>query len=213
MYDGTRITLAPQTTVTIRERDFTLVGEAFFEVAPQRAVPLVIHTGRTTTRVLGTAFDIRRYPTDPETRVVVREGKVSVGATQRVTLTAGQIAQLTDSTISTATVDDPARYTEWTTGRLVFRNAPAADVLATVGHWYGFQFQLADSVLAKALVTARFDGQSPAAILTALRSLLGVTMTFDGPRVTLRPARGSSATPVRQDLRDTLFLLPAQVGR
>jgi len=216
--DGSRVTLAPQTTLRV-ERDFggatrtvILIGEGYFDVAHIDAAPFIVRTGAVTTRVLGTTFAVRHYVNDPTARIAVATGKVAVSADAGrdgirraaprgpVTISAGQIGIVTDSTVTTATVTDIAPYTGWVTGRLVFDRTRVSDVLATVGRWYGYQFRLSDSVLAARHLSASFEEQSSADVLEALRTALNVTMTFDGSIVTLHP-RQNSATP-RDSHRD-----------
>lgn len=59
-------------------REVTLTGEAFFDVAHNDAKPFVIHSGNIKTTVLGTAFNIKAWPAEPEVTVTVTRGKVKV---------------------------------------------------------------------------------------------------------------------------------------
>jgi ferric-dicitrate binding protein FerR (iron transport regulator) len=197
--DGSRIVLAPGTHVSMRSepkahgRTVTLTGEAYFDVAGQRT-PFTVRTGTITTRVLGTQFTVRQYPGDPDTRVAVASGKVSVaGETRRrfaITVNAGTVARITDSTVQTTRATDLEPYTAWTRGRLRFDDAPATEVLQTVGRWYGYEFKYRDSLLVGSRVTATFDKLSTPAMFTLIERLLGVKLHFDGRIVTLREAAG-----------------------
>lgn len=59
-------------------RIVTLVGEAFFEVEPNRDKPFIIHADQTETRVVGTSFNIKAYEEDEDVQVIVVRGKVKV---------------------------------------------------------------------------------------------------------------------------------------
>ena len=61
-----------------RNREVTLVGEAFFDVAHDQQHPFIIHTGKVTTTVLGTAFNISAYQNQESVVVTVTRGKVMV---------------------------------------------------------------------------------------------------------------------------------------
>ncbi len=63
---------------TLRRISFT--GEAYFEIAEQPGQPLVITTGRSAVRVLGTAFNLRALPEENTEEVEVNEGKVAFRA-------------------------------------------------------------------------------------------------------------------------------------
>lgn len=218
--NGSRILLAPRTQITVAsnlETDattVTLVGEAQFDIAPHPHAPFVVRTGDVVTRVLGTVFTVRRYADDVEGRVAVTSGKVSVQAgRQSMTLTAGMIGRYT--AVAVTSTADSTIDTDWTHGRLVFRNAPVSTVLSTLSRWYGYQFRLTDTTLARQHVTTSFDFGSSAEMLQGLRWLLHVDMTFEDSVVTLRSARRVS---VPQDLkRDDRLGLPSpsimEVGR
>ncbi len=217
--DGSRVVLAPDSRLEIAQgfgatnRMVVLRGEGYFEVTSGVA-PFIVRAGEVTARVLGTAFNIRRYPTDAATRIAVVRGKIS--ATNRrgaTTLTARMVAVGNDSTLSTSTVDDPTQFTQWTTGRLVFRNAPASEVLAAVGRWYGLTFHAADTTLATQVLTTVIETRrSRTEALAVLASILDVRMTAMGDTITLIPKRATSArTPLRRRAADSPSL--PELGR
>jgi len=208
--DGSRVTLAPQTTLEVdgafggTTRTVTLRGEALFDIAHRGGAPFTVRAGRVVTRVLGTTFDVKYYDGDPNVRVTVATGKVSTGATRApITLTAGTIAYVTDSTVNASTVRDVSAYTEWTTGTLRFDEVTIPALLQSVGRWYGVQFQLSDSSLATGHVTLTIAHKTQAEALVMLETLLDVTMTFDRgangvPVVMLHPRRGVHS-PTRRE--------------
>jgi len=220
--DGARVTLAPGTSLRVpvdfgrATRTVWLDGEAYFDVPHTAGTPFVVRTGSIRTHVLGTAFDVRRYAGDRAVQVAVVTGKVAVTASTSehasVTLSAGRVGLVTDSTATAAAASDMAPYTGWLDGRLVFERTPVRDVLAAVGRWYGYEFRLSDSVLATRYLSASFDHQSTADMLSALKTVLQVTMTFDGHVVTLHP-KSHSATPsdTRRQSKDLFHV--REVGR
>lgn len=82
--DGTAIWLGPLSSVsypaqfTDTLREVSLSGEAFFEVAHEEKRPFVVNTAGTTTRVLGTTFNIESYPDQHDVKVTLLTGKVRV---------------------------------------------------------------------------------------------------------------------------------------
>ena len=66
-------------------REVTLSGEAFFHVATDPERPFIIHSANFTTRVLGTAFNIKDYGEDDAHEVVVVDGKVMVSVREPTT--------------------------------------------------------------------------------------------------------------------------------
>jgi ferric-dicitrate binding protein FerR (iron transport regulator) len=217
--DGSRVTLAPQTTLTVpgdfgtERRAITLTGEAYFDVMSRRA-PFTVQTGTVRTHVLGTRFVVAHYADDHDVRVAVASGKVSVTAMTAkrpsVTLTAGTVGHVTDSTATAATADDVTVYTDWVNGRMRVYNASVPELLRAFEHWYGYQFRLTDSTLVRGRYTTTFDGMTSAEALTALKRLLNVTMTFEGHVVSLHAARLSGP---RSRNRDTQSTPLREVGR
>jgi ferric-dicitrate binding protein FerR (iron transport regulator) len=200
--DGTRVTLAPRTILrTVNDgndggvtRTVVLegeTGEAYFEVTPSSSGAFQVRSGMFTTRVLGTTFMVRHPVGSPRIRVAVAEGKVSVTTlSQRhpsVTLTAGTIGEVDDSTVQINTVSELAPRTEWVRGRLVFRDMSVATVLQTLSHWYGYQFRCPDSTLALQTVTIGVNMRSSSAALATLEDVLRVNLTVVGDTVTLTP--------------------------
>jgi ferric-dicitrate binding protein FerR (iron transport regulator) len=204
LQDGTRITLAPQTTVrlvrfTSRERLIALDGEAAFDVAHAGSEPFVVQTGDVSTRVLGTSFVVRHYASDSHVRVAVTDGKVAVAShtAQRpsVVLPAGYVGDVTDSTASSMRVTDMALYTGWLDGHLSFHEAPTPEVLAALSRWYGYEFRLADSTLASRNLTIVLSTRSLTSAFATLKLVLDVDLSVDGHVVTIVPHRTTSMNP------------------
>lgn len=59
-------------------REVYLTGEAFFDIVRAPGKPFLVHTGKVTTRVLGTSFNIRAYPSDKAIEITVAHGRVQV---------------------------------------------------------------------------------------------------------------------------------------
>jgi len=176
-------------------RTVTLVGEGLFVVNATSRAPFLVMTGATTTRVLGTTFDVLHDDRTHRVRVAVVSGRVAFGVHAMTVLTPGIVGVARDSTTTVQTEVHPERFTAWVSGHLRFHDATVDEVLSTVGLWYGFQFQLQDSTMGKDLVTATFDYTDRADALVALKTLLKVRMTFDGNVVTLHPATPAYAAP------------------
>lgn len=82
--DGSKVLLHGGSTLSYppafngSTREVILTGEAFFDVAHNAAQPFIIHSGNIKTTVLGTAFNIKAWPAEPEVTVTVTRGKVQV---------------------------------------------------------------------------------------------------------------------------------------
>ena len=173
--DGTRVTLAPESELRVRQapegapaevlREVELTGEGFFEVAHVDGRPFVIHTADGTITQLGTSFDVRSYPKERATQIVVTEGRVGLrpnvaspkGTAPRgaVVLAAGDFARMTSGGVANvARSVDVSQYTGWMNGELRYDNAPLARVVEDLERWYDVKIELADSAFATYQLTA-----------------------------------------------------------
>jgi len=221
--DGSRMTLAPRTTIQLASgfghasRDIALSGEARFDIHNTSAAPFVVRTGAVTVRVLGTDFAVHRYPGEASGWVRVTTGKVAATAAAHAeTFAAGAMGRFTDSTVQTVTETELTATTDWTTGHLVFQDAAVPEVLATLERWYGYQFRLADSVLATRHVTTVFTVNAREETLQRLKQLLQVTITVNGSVITLhRKHENDTPADARSEKtrRSTNQYLTREVGR
>jgi len=183
-------------------RRVSLVGEAHFWVTNAVDAPFVVRTGTIDTRVLGTAFLVRRYAEDRTTRVSVASGKVAISTPQQqqqqqppVTLTQGWVGVFTDSTMRTS-ASASSQYGEIKDGRLVFRDAPMPDVLAALSRWYGYEFHVTDPALMQQNLTLALSLSSSRDALAAVQMVLEAQISIDGNHITLLSRReGNAVSP------------------
>jgi len=178
--DGSRAILAPNTELryTISPntgpRELQLDGEAYFDVRHDAARPFRVHTRRAVIQDVGTTFVVREYSTDTRARVAVRSGAVTLHAgaardASGVAVRQGEAVAFDSSGAVVRLAGDPASDWAWTTGRLVFDEAPLPAVLAELHRWYDVDFRLDDSTLA----TQYFTGAFNAAPLPQVLDILG----------------------------------------
>lgn len=200
--DGTRVVLGPASTLRYPgafgagSRDVYLTGEGFFEVTHDATHPFRVHAGHATAEDLGTAFGVRAYPEDSLVRVVVAEGKVSLGNATNgpvqggALLTPGQLGSLARGS-ATAIIRpvNVTAYLGWMHGRLDFDETPLTEVVAQLGRWYDAPFRIADSSLASRTLTASFTTEPLADVLSALAPVLDVHFERMSDTVVVRRAR------------------------
>jgi ferric-dicitrate binding protein FerR (iron transport regulator) len=207
------------TTFGQRERRVWLEGEAAFDVKHTDGAPFVVQSGAISAHVLGTNFLVRHYAGDLATRIAVRTGKVAVAGSQfakspSIILTAGRGVDVTDSLATPLSATDVAQYAGWVDGRLVFRNAPTAEVLGALRRWYGYEFRLADTALAGKVLTVALSTQSSRAALSSLKLLMNVDLQFVGDTVVLIPRQAPHPLPgAAGNRRDRAAHNLSEVGR
>ena len=123
------------------ERRIELVGEAYFEVAPDASKPFIVTSGVQQIEVLGTAFNVTAYADDNTIVTTLVEGEVSVrrsyGEQTNTHLFANQQSILTKRTGEIISRDvDPNQFTAWKTGRFYFQDAYLLDIMKVLSRWY-----------------------------------------------------------------------------
>lgn len=84
--DGTKLQVKPHSKILLsntfgqKSRDLHLEGEALFIVAPDTSRPFRVFTHDLAVTALGTTFNVRAVTGEPESKVVLTEGKVRVEA-------------------------------------------------------------------------------------------------------------------------------------
>ena len=196
--DGTRVLLAPESRLTVAAgygttvREVELTGEAYFDVHHDAARPFLVRAGGAAIRDIGTTFTVRATG-DAEVRVAVTSGSVSV-APASAAPNAGVVLQPGDAATYAATgqtlvqrggAADPD--TAWTSGRLVFREAPVSTVRTELRRWYGIDLVI-DSSFASRHLSMTVDGESPDQVLQVIALSLGAKVERQGSTAILTPA-------------------------
>lgn len=140
-------------------REVSLEGEAFFEISKDEQKQFVVHTGSTSTAVLGTAFNIAAYEPDADIIVSVMRGKVQVAdaALTSGVLTPGHQIHYKPATKEmrheTIAIADKA---SWMEGKLVFDEIPMEQITAALARWYHVRFEFDNGQLKYCRYTATF---------------------------------------------------------
>jgi transmembrane sensor len=205
--DGTRVVLGPASTLETdagyggARREVRLRGEAYFDVPHDATRPFVVRTATASIEDLGTAFVVRSGA-DGRVSVAVTQGAVRLGpaavrsADTGVVLRQGDRGALTAggqlvAERGVASADDLA----WTSGRLVFDDAPAAEVAEAMRRWYGVELRFADAALAERHLTASFRGEPVADVLRVIELALGARVERRGDTVVVRSTPAGAGTP------------------
>ena len=221
--DGSRMTLGPATTARVRVAkdgavDVAVDGEASFAVKHDTRRPFLVRAGRATARVLGTEFLVQHYATDRDARILVVEGRVQVaaergGASAPAILGASAMGTVTDSGAIRVEQGIPAeRYAAWMRGALTFENVPVSKIVTDLGRAYDVEIRLADSALAKRVITWRVETERYplTRALRELTELLDAHVVRSGKILTLAPGRGAVQ---RTPSTDSPFVSKSYYGR
>lgn len=198
--DGSEITLAPGTVLSIRmsrsQRDIGLSsGQAFFDVAHDASRPFIVESAGTQVRVLGTMFDLRRGPSSIEVAVV--DGRVEVvdrldarapdhDEKARLVLERGQKVSATlDGALGVITTIHLDRAADWRSGRLRYDDATLLDVVADINRYSETPIEFGDKALERIRVTAAFEAADWRETMETIAISHGLKLHADGNRLRL----------------------------
>ena len=147
--DGTQVWLNAESRLEFPDRfngntrEVRLQGEAYLEVKKDAKRPFIVHTDYLTTRVLGTAFNVRAYSRkDASVTLVSGRVQVNTGDLAQV-LSPGERAALTGSQLMVNAVDTYP-ITQWKEGFFYFDNQSLFSIMQELSRWYGVNVSFDD---------------------------------------------------------------------
>ena len=192
--DGTKVTLDTRTRLrvafTSTERRVQLLsGQVLFDVAHDAQHPFSVSAGSRRFTAVGTAFEVRLDPA--QVKITMVAGKVAVERVdaavgpQRRYIVAGD--QLTAAGGAPDRVErvDVERATSWSEGRIVFSDAPLAEVVAEINRYSARPVSIGDPALAEMRVGGMFKTDDPDGFVTALTNFLPIEARADDGRTML----------------------------
>jgi transmembrane sensor len=161
-----------------KQRVVRLSGEAYFDVKHADKIPFIIQTGKVTTTVLGTAFNIKAYPGQKNVIVSVSRGKVKVNFDDKevATLVKGQRVKVSNTDMRMVekkpVVDEPA---SWQQGLLAYDDETIAEIIADLERVYDVSIRVTNEAVREMRVSTRFEREK--GVEQALQVLSKLTET------------------------------------
>lgn len=188
--DSSKVLLHPGSRINYdrngHNREVTLEGEAWFDIAPHPDQPFIIHTGKVSTTVLGTSLNINAWSPDSIT-VSVITGKVQVtNANQETTiLTPNEQVVLNQHTNNIQQVKIiPATVIAWAKSDMQFQDMPYEQLAQRLDRRYDVNIVFKNPALQQCPITGRFSGtESLGEVLEILSQTMGTTYTINGHTV------------------------------
>jgi ferric-dicitrate binding protein FerR (iron transport regulator) len=152
-------------------RYVNLSGEAYFEVRHHDR-PFYVNTGNAQIKVLGTKFGI--WARNAETRVTVREGRVSLRAVAAPPETAVELAANQMSICQNRNAPAQPRAVDadhllgWREGKIVFDQTPLAEVVAELQRAYNVEIKLSNPALGQNTITGSFQNKPIESVLASI---------------------------------------------
>lgn len=178
--EGTKLSYA--SSFGEQAREVTLTGEGYFDVRHDSSKPFKVLTGKITTTVLGTAFNVRAYPGQDEIEVTVTRGRVQVKDDQR---TFGIVTPDQQIAVNTATHDfiqtdlKAETAVAWQSQYLILDNVSLEQAAKTIGEKYSVKIILMNDELKACRISATFlNGEDLDQVLTVVCGVVHATYTM-----------------------------------
>lgn len=191
--DGTVVWLNAASSITYpvsfntrKGRQVQLNGEAYFEVAKDKAHPFIVQSTGQEVEVLGTHFNINSYADEGAVRTTLLEGAVKVtnlkskasnflNPNQQAILTGANEIQVRDL--------DAQASISWKKGQFTFDREEISSIMRKVARWYNVQIVYKDNLNGVKLTgsVSRFENISK--LLKILENTQEVNFKIDGDKV------------------------------
>jgi transmembrane sensor len=164
-------------------RNVSLSGEAFFEIAKNTAKPFIIDAGKASVKVVGTSFNVITNNSNSAVEVFVRTGKVMLSdnaGTQNLLLEPGYVGTM-DSKLSEKKLNDNPNYLSWQTRSLVYNGQTLNIVFRDLKRVYNMEIIADDpDILNEAWTVSPINNISQETIIRLICTTFNLGYTKDG---------------------------------
>lgn len=190
LVDGSRVWLNAGSSITYpvvfagNERKITMDGEAYFEVAPDKAKPFKVSKHSTTVEVLGTHFNVNAFEDESDLKITLLEGRVQVNHLQQILkLAPGEQAAVNTAGVSLNKNINLDAVMAWKNGSFVFAGTGVEDALREMARWYDMEV-IYESAPAKSKLYGDISRDVPVSkVLRMLEATGGMHFTIKDKKV------------------------------
>jgi transmembrane sensor len=172
------------------ERKVELKGEAYFEVAKNKALPFRVVSNNQVVEVLGTHFNINSYQDENETKTTLLEGSVKVSTPTKgyAILKPGQESVINLSVPNIIVKDaDTEEALAWKNGYFVFANEGIESVMRKISRWYDVDIEYLGNVSQKSVWGSVSRYKNVSEVLKMLELTGSIHFKIEERRITVMP--------------------------
>ncbi len=170
--DGSTVWLNAGSTISYKKdfpRTIQLNGEAFFEVAKDKAHPFTVETpDHVIVKALGTSFNVKAYPENTYLETTLLTGKVEMTSqnyfNEKVIMLPNDHIKIlkTDGIPIKTTVKNKTSVLTWRKGKIRFKNMAFRDIANDLNQQLDIKLVFNNTVIAASRFTAVFDKSTSA---------------------------------------------------
>ncbi|QNK64279.1 FecR family protein [Pedobacter sp. PAMC26386] len=195
--DGTNVWLNAASSITYpttfigKQRNVSITGEAYFEVAKNREKPFYVKSSSQTIQVLGTHFNINAYEDEHDVKTTLLEGCVKVSLNNTAG-SAGMTIKPNEQTIlskgnlskSTVDVDD---IVAWKNGETTFNEANIKSVMRQIARWYDIEVSFNGNIPEERLFTGEISRNARLSEVLKILELSKINFKIEGKKLIVSP--------------------------
>lgn len=145
--DGTKVWLNAASSIRFpsvfngKTREVELKGEAYFEVAENKAIPFKVKSSHAQIEVLGTHFNVRAYDDEKIMKTTLVEGavKITSGGSSNVLKPGDQAVLDGENKMEVISDVDSEVETAWKNGLFQFKDASIPEIMRQAALWYNLK--------------------------------------------------------------------------
>lgn len=192
-------------------REVSLVGEGYFEIAKNKAIPFIIHTNSIDIKVTGTAFNVKAYPKDLNTETSLIHGSIEVTiknkkgdkiymqandkliVSNRLLFTKNDVIAKTNKItnsyiIQKLNIDSlviTSNEIQWIENKLIFDDEKLSEILLQMERWYNVKFNINNSVKLDKKYTVDFSKENLTEALEAFKIVKALNYSIDNKAINI----------------------------
>ncbi|NHA03399.1 FecR family protein [Mucilaginibacter sp. HC2] len=192
-----------------KTREVWLSGEAFFDVKHDSQHPFIIHTDKVNITDLGTAFNVKSYPNDPDIETSLIRGKVDITFNDRpnehftlhpnekLTVSRnqtsnGQISKINEGepkikldNLKSLNADHVISETAWVYNKIGLNNITFEDIAVQLERRFDVEITFKDNVVRHYHYTGVFEDENLEEILNILQISKPFNYKMNGRKITI----------------------------
>ena len=187
--DGTTVSLSAGSSLSYpatmdQERQVTLHGKGYFDVAPNAKTPFQVKVGNGDMyiHVLGTTFNLEEIPQNRVQATLV-SGSIELTIPDKdikklLKPTEKAVYLIKDNSLAITKVNTD-RELDWLYNRLVFRKTPMKDVLDRLSDFYDVRFDVKDQAIMQGTFTGTFEDKPLLQVLEYIKIASKISYTME----------------------------------
>ena len=163
--DGTRLYLNSGSQVIYpvtfnkKSREIYISGEAYLDVAHDAGWPFIVKTDHLDVKVLGTEFNIKSYPDETNSTIVLVKGSVqAIVKSQKIVMKESELFTLDNATEkSSLGKANVLEYVSWKDGWMYCTNERIDNIARKLSRYYDVNIQFNDDKVKDMTLTGKLD--------------------------------------------------------